>query len=52
MHQSCEGILGLYGTIPLKTVWSQLPYEYVMVARWYFYGTIGYGTLNQIFTVP
>jgi len=38
-HQSCEGTLGLYGTIPLKTIWSRLPY--VMVARWDFYGTIG-----------
>jgi len=37
--QSCEGTLGLYGTIPLKTIWSRLPY--VMVARWDFYGTIG-----------
>jgi len=38
-EQSCEGTLGLYGTIPLKTIWSRLPY--VMVARWDFYGTIG-----------
>jgi len=37
--QSCEGTLDLYGTIPLKTIWSRVPY--VMVARWDFYGTIG-----------
>ena len=37
--QSCEGTLGRYGTIPLKTIWSRLPY--VMVVRWDFYGTIG-----------
>ena len=37
--QSCEGTIGLYGTIPLKTIWSRLPY--IMVARWDFYGTIG-----------
>jgi len=43
-HQSCEGTLGLYGTIPFKTIWSRLPY--VMVDRWDFYGTIGYGTLD------
>ena len=48
--RSCEGTLGLYGTIPLKTIWSRSPY--VMVARWDFYGTIGYGTLDQNFTEP